>query len=272
MRYFSILFILAAIMMATPAAALDLTVGPEVKVRNFYDLRTYHESHPMSAKIGNLGGWKVGLTVLGDKVDQVGEVRIVADPTIKNSVYSISQTQPWVFPWFGVDQNDYTMFFGHKAMIAQPFEFQAIDKGGDPVMFILSDGTPVTSLYAEPSLTAATAPVCKIKHMAIKKSGELKVKFTAPYDTRNSQIRIVVYNPEGTGAETNFKYNPPYQIVKNNGTIVPDKMKVFLPGEYTGRIARIEYRVFEDDGFMSRGITFFTLPSLEDLPQKNLLT
>ena len=47
-------------------------------------------------------------------------------------------------------------------------------------------------------------------------------------------------------------------------TIIPGRMKVYIEGEYAGRIARIEYRVFEADGFMSRGITFFKLPELEE--------
>lgn len=264
MRYFSVIFLLVAAMMATPAAALDLTIGQDAVVKNFYDVRTYHESHPASATPNDLGGWRIGLNIYDPLAAEVGEVRLVGDSTKVGAAFTISQTEPWVYPFLGKIYYDYSIYLGHKAMVSQPVEFQIFDLTGARMMFNLPDGTQTDSIFVFPSVTAALPPVCKIKHMAIMKTGELKVKFTAPYDDRNSQIRIRVYNAEGNGAETQFKYNPPYQIVKNDGTVVPDKMLVLLPEVYAGRKARIEYRVFEEDGFMSRGMTFFKLPSLEE--------
>lgn len=69
-----------------------------------------------------------------------------------------------------------------------------------------------------------------------------------------------MYDAAGTGAEAGYRYDPPYQIVKEDGTIVPDKMKVFLPAGYTGRIARIDYRIIKDNEPYIRGCTYFVLP------------
>jgi hypothetical protein len=72
---------------------------------------------------------------------------------------------------------------------------------------------------------------------------------------------------QGTGLDVDgqFKIFPPFQIVKKNGTIVPDKVILDnIPAKFVGRTGRIEYRVNSDTGVMLRGITYFKLPELEE--------
>lgn len=233
-------------------------------VDSFYDYRTYHESHPGSETARNHGGWIFGLTF--DKPNAkgiVGSVIYETSPSIEGHTMTVTVDNPMEYPWVGSVFHDYSLFLGHRIIMGSPITVTPLDKAGNPIDIILDEFTTVNSLTVTPSVDHALPPICTVKRMAIKKDGQLMVKFTAPYDTRNNHIRIRVWDADNLGAEEQFRYDPPYEIHKKNGTIVPDKMRILLPGEYAGRQARIEYRVYEDDGYMSRGITYIVLPSLE---------
>lgn len=268
MRYISLILIFLVAFFATPAIAADLYQGQDFwGPENFFDIRTYHESHPECGNANNRGGWSVGIVFpeSGNGPSIVDSVEIATGVSDEGAQHTIVYDSPMVYPWIGEMNHDYSIWFGHRMMMGDPITITPKDADGNLIDLHMGDGvTVLNSFVVEPSIDHALPPVPKIKHMAIKKSGELLVKFTAPYDVRNNHIRIRVYNAEGSGAEWQKRYYPPYQIEKKDGRILPDKMKVFLPAEFAGRIARIEYRVYEDDGYMSRGIVFFRLPELEE--------
>jgi hypothetical protein len=264
MRNGAIILILLFSLSVTPAIALDLYQGQDFwGAENFFDIRTYHESHPGSASIHNQGGWCAGIVFVGQDAELVDKVHITTGPSLEGARTKVVFKDPMVYPWLGDTMYDFSMWYGHRMTMGDNVEIRAFGKKNDPVIFNMEDGSIVNSLSVSPRVDVANPPIPVIKHMAIKKDGELMVIFTAPFDTRDNHIRIRIYNAEGTGAEKQYKYFPPYEIVRNDGTIVPDKMKVLLPAEYAGRIARIEYRTL-DDGYMCRGITFFKLPEIEE--------
>ena len=221
-------------------------------VENSYDLRTYHASYPRSDLVNNPGGWLIGWAC---NADDTGYVIIeTSEPTTAGSTHSITFDNPNIYPWINMTLYDYTMRYGHRDLFGTSLEVKVFNKGGDQTV----------SRTITPSTTHAKPPVCEIKKLAIMKTGELKVKFTAPYDERRSQIRIRVFSTEGIGAVKEFRYDPPYEVIKGNGDSKPDMMDVLIPAEYSGHTARIEYRVHEAHYvYMSRGITYFKLPELE---------
>lgn len=237
--------------------------GPD----SFFDIRTYHESHPNSDKARNHGGWIIGITFPhdGNGDELVDSVEISSSASPEGARMVVDYKDPMTYPWIGTTFDDYSLFLGHRMIMGETFTITPKDHAGQPIDLIMDDGSVQNSFVVSPSFDHALPPVCKVKRMAIKKDGQLMVKFTAPYDLRNNHIRIRIFDAANVGAEVQFRYDPPYQITKKDGTIVPDKMKILLPGEYAGRQARIEYRTYEDDtGFMSRGITYVVLPSLEE--------
>ena len=180
-------------------------------------------------------------------------------------------TEPDEFNFLGADCFFFDLMIGAENLVADSYIATAKQVNGGKVIWSSGDpnnGTDVETeeLVITPKKGMDLVPICKIKRLAIMKNGDLKVKFTAPYAENSVQIRIRVYNEDITGFVEQFKYNPPYQIEKKDGTIIPDKMKVFIPGEYAGRIARLEYWMTEDgewDTYISRGLTLFKLPELE---------
>lgn len=269
----------AVMMFAVPAMALDLVVGQDFYINNMYDQRTYHESHPRSSLLGHPGGWIQGITIHNDDVkNSIGEVRLTVNNTLDGGKYVFSQTVPDTYPWGDKDFADYAMWNGHMVMVDQDgLDIQAFDTDSSSINFKHWDGTLLGQTLTLTALfDVAPAPICKIKHMAIKKNGDLKMRFTAPYDIRQEgdhsvQIRVRIFNEEGTGLDTELpRIYPPFQIEKKDGTIVPDKVKVDnIPAEFAGRTGRLEYRVFYPGDTpmtecMLRGVTYFKLPELEE--------
>ena len=239
--------------------ALDIVLGDDVWDTNIFDKRTYDKSHPKSGIISTMGGWYVGLSFFGEKADQIGRVEIVGNR------YTYIQNTPDIYYWIDRDLYDYAVFFGHKVNLPEQFEVKAFTTAGDPVNFIAGDGVTVIgpSLFMTPSQTAPMAPICTIKSMKVKGNGDIVAIFTAPYKNNpNRQIRIRIYNEDpSTGADAEFRFYPPFEYVRADGSTKGDTIKAIIPGIYSGRIARIEYRLPEEStDYLVRGIRLFQLP------------
>lgn len=263
-----VIAVLMVMLVSGTAMATSLMLGNEGDtwgLDTMYDQRTYHESHPGSQFASHLGGWYTCITIFGPNANLVDKVVMNFGPTRDGGVSTITFEEPSSYEWLGNVHNDYGFLNGHRGYISTNATARAYDHDGNLINFIHWDGTDLgTVLTASAPAETPVPSICKIKRMAIKRDGRLMVKFTAPYTEMNSQIRIRIMNEDGSAGIDQIRFDPPYQIVKNDGTIVPDKMKVFVEGQYAGHIARIEYRKTDDTGFMTRGITYFVLPSLEE--------
>jgi hypothetical protein len=267
--YKSIITIVLALMIAiaTPAAALDLylgqdTYGPET----WFDKRTYHESHPGSSIQDMRDGWYAGCTVINPaKAALIEYALLQTSPSFDNSELRIFVDKPAVYPWMDEMNADFGTWLGHPASVGDNITFTMVATDGSPVRFIDHDGvTPLDLSSLTLKREALVVPTPDVKHMRILKSGELRLKVKIPYDLRDSHIRMRVMNADNTGLEYQEKIYPPYEIVKKDDTIIPDKIKITVPAEFQGRVARVELRVFESDGYMLRGMQYVTLPSLEE--------
>ncbi len=232
----------------------------DLYVSNMFDVRTFDPSHPRFGMMNSVGGWSVGIDIINqEKAAQVGRVEI-------NSVGGATEqkivlTSPDVFDFFGTTLYMYDISFGNSSQLAPQYDIFAYDLSGAQIPIQFPNGEPANTIYTEKN--QIQVPVSKIRKMAIKKNGEIKVKFTAPYDERADQIRIRIQGDNG-GFIDQFKYFPDtdghYKITKKNGIVVMDKLKVFIPAEHAGRTGRIEYRILENN-YMQRGITWFQLPA-----------
>lgn len=261
-----ITMVLVLVLFAVPAMALDLflgedTYGPE----SWIDIRTYHESHPGSQTQYMRDGWYIGATVLNAKADDIAfaEISISGGKDGAESVIKI--TKPAVYPWGNELNRDFGAWLSHDAVIGPNVTYTMYGTDGNPVRFIHWDENvePFTSLTLPCKQDAQVVQPPVVKHMRITKSGDMIVKVKVPFDLRDNHIRMRVFNADNTGLEYQEKIYPPYEIVKKDGTVIPDKIKITVPAEYQGRNARVELRVFEDS-FMLRGMQYITLPSLED--------
>lgn len=191
MRYIATILILLVTFFTTPAAALELKMGEDIFLTNYYRVHTYHESHPDSDIVNSPGGWVVGLSIdNADVADDIDEVHIIANSTPNGVQYTYVQTLPSVYFWVWRWWYDFRMWFSRKGRLSDPFEIKVWNDSEGWVGLKLEDGSVVQSLFVSPSLTAASPPVCEIKNMKIKNDGRLMVKFTAPDDTRENHIRI----------------------------------------------------------------------------------
>jgi hypothetical protein len=241
------------------AMALDIVLGDDAWDTNIFDKRVYDKSHPDSGIASTLGGWYVGLSFFGEKANQIGRVEIVGNR------YTYVQDTPDIYYWIDRNLYDYAVFFGHKQNLPDEFEIKAFTKTGDPVNFIANDGVTVIgpSLFLTPSQTAPMAPICTISSMKVKGNGDIVMIFTAPYKNnpgRHIRIRIYMDDPVA-GGDAEFRFYPPFEYVRADGSTKGDTIKAIIPAEFSGRTARIEYRLPEEStGYMVRGIRLFQLP------------
>ncbi len=94
-------------------------------------------------------------------------------------------------------------------------------------------------------------------------NGDIVMIFTAPYKNNpGRQIRIRIYMEDPVaGGDAQFIFDPPFEYVRADGSTKGDTIKAIIPGIYSGRTARIEYRLPEEStGYMVRGIRLFQLP------------
>ena len=244
--------------------------GADFYINDMYDNRTYDSSHPEALVQNTLGGWIIGLTIIDPAMQaEIGHVQINGhNGDSENPITTLLVNTPDVYQWIGgVTFNDYGTFIGAKFLLYDTYDIGIFKLDGTP-MTIVWNGEQTEWVTVMPGKTNAQPPICKIKKMAIMKSGELKMRFLAPYNLNADHIRIRIFDAAGNAIHQ-IIIQPPFQIVKKDGTIIPDKVKTFIPAEYIGHTGRIEYRTNGIDGWggpwaMLRGITFFKLPELEE--------
>ena len=257
--------ILMVMVMSGTAMTTDMHLGQDTwGLDTWYDYRTYHESHPGSQIAKAPGGWFSGITAFGDNASLINRVEQSFGLSWDGAIVKVVHEKPASYWWIDRQNYDWGFFSGHNAFIGQDVTLTAYDSDGNPINFIDGEVDLGTSLSATFPLETPTPTICKIKRMAIKKDGSLMVKFTAPYTDMNTQIRIRIFSADGLAGLAQLKFDPPYQFTKKDGTVVPDVIKTFIDGQYAGNQARIEYRKFHENGFMTRGITYFVLPSVEE--------
>jgi len=238
-----------------------LIANEDLYIDNMFDVRTYDSSHPRFGMMGSPGGWYFGLSIHNqEKAAQVSRVEIISVGGFTEQKHVI--TSPFVFGFLGQTLDMYSVWKGN--MVAPQYDIFAYDHNGALIQILFPNGDPANTIFTEYSL--AEVPVAKIRRMAIKKNGQIKVKITAPYDARTNEIRLRIQDDDGNFI-AQYKYFPEsdghYKIIRKNGTVVMDKLKVFLDAQYAGHFARFEYRVYEN-GYMQRGITNFKLPSPQE--------
>lgn len=222
----------------------------------YFDVRTYDQSHPGYEKIANPGGWTVGVGCLAPRPANFDKLYYENADGANIKVHgeiNILQSQNYgCAPWGNNTICDWTIRYGSYWYVGDWMYVGVYDDQGEDDVLLYDKVLPLPRNLDRP-------PFCTVEKMAIKKDGELKFEFKAPYDTRNNQVRVRVFDEAGTTMVYEVKINPPY----------PKKVELLIPSEYQGRTGRIEYRVFDELGdpywmtYMSRGVTMFKLPELE---------
>jgi hypothetical protein len=259
-KLFTIVIMLAMVCFASQAMAL-YTANTDFYTTNLYDYRTYDASHPEANIQHSLGGWYIGFSVANQAMqDEISHVQFTGYKN-GNTVVTTLNGPIDAYWWLGENSYDYVLFMGAKHVVCDYYEVVIYKHDGSKMVVDLGNG-PTDIGIITPGKTNQMPPVCQIKKMAIMKSGELKMRFTAPSATNVDQIRIRIFDENHNGIDE-FRIYPPFEIVKNDGTIIPDMVKTFLPAEYIGHTGRIEYRTNGTNVDKLRGMTFFKLPELE---------
>jgi hypothetical protein len=267
-----ITFILAAILcFAAPAAAVDIQLGDDTYgLDSFYDVRTYHESHPDYGKMRHRGGWAVSMTYLGDFGPNVRNVVFDFDAGPEGNTMTVDYTSPMVYNWGGVLNHDFHLMLGSHYQFGGVVTATAYDQDGSPINVIHWDesiGNMGSTLSITIPKDLPTPPIPEIKKIVLLANGKTRVKFMFPYDENFTNIRFRIFEDPsvGTGMEKEYRLNadgsrdPQFLDVMKDGVPVEDKLKIIVPAEYQGRTGRIEYRT-SIDGYMLRGIQYFKLP------------
>ena len=215
----------------------------------------------------SVGGWKVGISLTdGTLADQIQSI------TVEGAKSTITMTTPYCYELFGNYGCDYTSWLGHRDNADdEAFVVKGTAVDGSPINFVWPDGEISDQIPCIPDVYVPRLNSCKIEYMAITKRGDLRVRFTVPPDTagRSTHIRIRIIDPVTQAFLMQYRINPPYEIVRKDGTIIPDQIQFVIPGEYAGYPARIGYRAYaphttypETGDVMTRVVTWFTLPEL----------
>jgi len=267
MKALQILFIvLLSVFVAVPSMAF--VQGQDFYINNFYDYRTYDASHPDANIQNKRGGWQIGISIFDPEMAaQTDHVVITGRNEAGDAERTTRIDKADVYDWLSDGtMHDYILFEGVDHTLCWTYEVQVFKADGTLIEIDLGDGILGDIIPVFPIAKDAPLPaVCKIKKMAIMRNGELKMKFTAPYHMDVNHIRIRLFDDAGNGL-WQARIDPPFEIVKNDGTVIPDMVKyVGIPAEYVGHPGRIEYRTNGPDGYMLRGITYFKLPELEEV-------
>jgi hypothetical protein len=249
-------------MMCFAGQAMAFKSGTDFYVNNLYDYRVWDASHPEANTQHSLGGWQVGLSIINQAMqDEISHVQFTGYKN-GNTVVTTFNGPIDEYWWLGDYNYDYILFMGARHIVCDYYDIVIYKHDGSKMLVDLGGDFPTNTIMIAPGRTNPMPPICQIKNMAIMKSGELKMKFTAPSATNVNQIRIRIFDENRNGIDE-FKILPPFEIVQKDGTIIPDMVKTFLPAEYIGHTGRIEYRTYGDGVDMLRGMTFFKLPELE---------
>lgn len=263
----------AMIALAAPAAAIDMQLGQETwGLDSFYDVRTYHESHPDFGKMGNRGGWAISLVFFGPNAHLVDKVIFSFDTGLEGNQMDVIYNDPMVYWWINEMNYDFLIFAGHKNMFGTTVTATILDNGGGPVDIIDHNGFNIGNVLSRDiPKDLVLPPIPVIKKNILLANGKCKLLFMFPYDENFSNLRIRIFQDpaDGTGAEVQYRLNPDgsgdIDVIKEiirQGVPVEDKLKAIIPADYQGREGRIEYRT-NINGYTMRGIQYFKLPVAE---------
>lgn len=255
----------------SPAMALDLYMGDDFYVENYFDKRTYDESFPTENKVPTQGGWKVGMFMEGAqtaKSDQIKNIIIEGEKSF------VTINTPDEYNFLGQLSKEYTYWLGSKVNADDiAFVLKGTATDDTPINFFFGPDDPATfGIPCIPDVNALDVPFLKIKRMGFMKNGDIRVKIAVPplTDGRDNHIRVRTFDADGNFV-SQVKIYPPYQFEKKNGDIVLDKIRVEIPASEAGSIARAEYRAYaphtsypETGNFLVRAITWFKLPDVEE--------
>jgi len=271
-KLLTVLVLLAIVCFSSQAMAF--VQGTDFYINNFYDYRTYDASHPDANVLNKRGGWQIGISIFGPEMAAETHHVVIYGLNEAGVIERLTRiNKADVYGWLGDTMHDYILFEGVDHTLCWTYEIQLYRANGTLIEVDLGDGILRNIIPVFPIVKDAPLPsICKIKKMAIMKNGDLKMRFTAPYHPDAAHIRIRIFDDSGNGLwET--RINQPYEIVKKDGTVIPDKVRVLdIPAEYAGHPGRIEYRTTAispqpgyDYHYMIRGITYFKLPELEEV-------
>jgi len=265
----------------SPGLLLTEGYGNDFYYDNMFDVRTYDATHPNFGNINSIGGLTVGIDIINmDVADQISRVEIVS--VGGNIEQKIVLTSPDIFNFLGDPMHIYTMVIGSKFQTAPQYDVFVYDLNGVQAQFQNYDGTLAGSWSIFPDMEQVLPPVTKLHKAVLTKNKGVRVKFTAPFDVRDGEIRIRIMDANGMikqfrdRSDVNHpEYlaglakdaNGHYFFTKKDGTVVLDKVKVFIPVEYAGFDTRIEYRIYDGDTVL-RGITTFTSPAPEPVVEE----
>jgi len=250
---------------------------------NMYDVRAYDASHPGFGWINSIGGFTVGIDVVNDVIaEQISRVEIIS---VGGAIeQKIVITVPDIFGFLGQTLRTYAITIGAKHQVAPQYDVFAYDLNGNPIQFLDWQGALQDRWAIYTNLNQVLPPVAKLRKAVITKNKGIRVKFTAPFDARGGEIRIRVYSEDYGSFIHQFRtkedVNHPHHLdglakddeghyffTKKDGTVILDKVKVFIPMEYAGHTLRIEYRIY-DDATILRGLTTFVLPAPEPVVEE----
>ena len=269
MRRFALIFVLFFALLASPAAALDIHIGQDTwGLDSFYDVRTYHESHPKAGLMNHRGGWSISIVFFDSVAADIGKVVYTFDSGTEGAQWSATYNSPMAYWWIDRMNHDYLLFLGHGEMFGSSVTAEVFDGLGNPVNFYM-DGNPIGNTMSRPiPKDLPLPPIPVIKKNILLANGKCKLKFMFPYDENFKEIRIRVFQDpaEGTGADVQYRLKADgtgdtdvIKEVMKQGVPVEDKLKAIIPAEFQGREGRIEYRT-QVNGYLLRGIQYFKLP------------
>jgi hypothetical protein len=272
MRCFALIFVLFFALLASPAAALNIDIGHDTwGLDSFYDVRTYHESHPKAGLMNHRGGWSVSIVFFDPVAADIGKVVYTFDSGTEGAQWSATYNSPMAYWWIDRMNYDYLLFLGNGEMFGSTVTAKVFDVNKKPVKFFM-DGIKIgNTLSSSIPKDMPLPPIPVIKKNILLANGKCKLKFMFPFDEYFKEIRIRVFQDpaEGTGAEVQYKFPPnkedPDPVIREvlkKGVPVEDNLKAIIPAEFQGREGRIEYRT-EVNGYMLRGIQYFKLPMPE---------
>jgi hypothetical protein len=248
---------------------------------NYYDVRTYDATWPSFGMLNSLGGLTVGLDIMNmDLAAQISRVEIIS--VNGNIDQKIVLSSPDILDFLGQPIHIYTIVIAAKHQIAPQYDVFVYDLENNLIQFMDFDGSPLDRWSIFTIMDQVNPPLMKLRKAVLTRNKGIRVKFTAPFDARDGELRIRLIDENDVFVhQYRVKGDPThpqhldglakddaghYFFVKKDGTVVLDKIKVFIPMEYAGFKARIEYRIY--DGNSLRGITHFTLPAPEPVVEE----
>jgi len=268
---------MAMVLFSAPSFATELrfcTQGPcdeNTWLTNMWDKRSIDESLPNGGRVGSPGGWFMSLSGPESSLGEVGRVEFIG------SKRTIILGQGYPYHWLGSDDIGFNIWFGNITEADDSYVMQCYDKSGN-LMDLVLNGSPIGTAYGpiEPHIDLPAVPFVTVKRMRVRKN-DLMVKVAVPDDPagRDIHLRLRIYEGQGTDRMIReIRYYPPFEIVKKDGTVIPNKAKLSVPSEYAGSFARFEYRAsnYNSDPIlpMARTVTWLTLPGEYTPPAQGL--